>query len=88
MNITKKELTVMKNLFSVSLVAILLVITSCEIPDDLNDNPNEITLSDIDARLFLNGAQLANTLVQCGHLNRISGMYSGQLTGFTSLYSN
>ena len=86
MKIKKKELAVMKNLFSITLVAVSLVFTSCEIPDDLNDNPNEITLSDVDARLFLNGAQLANTLVQCGHLNRISGMYSGQLTGFTSLY--
>ena len=44
MKITKKELAVMKNLFSITLVAVSLVFTSCEIPDDLNDNPNEITL--------------------------------------------
>lgn len=31
---------------------------------------------------------IANIQVNCGHLNRISGMYSGQLIGFSSLYSN
>ena len=67
---------------------IALVMTSCEIDKSLNDNPNEITLADVDARLFLNGAMLANTQVQVGHLNRISGMFSGQIIGFTSLYSN
>ena len=67
---------------------IALVMSSCEIDKSLNDNPNEITLSDVDARLFLNGAMLANTQVQVGHLNRISAMFSGQNIGFTSLYSN
>jgi len=61
----------------------------CEsLVDDINDNPNEITADDVEARLFLTGAQLANAQVQVGHLNRIAGMYSGQLFGFTSLYSN
>ena len=83
-----KELKVMKKVLLFSILSVGIALTSCEIPGDLNDNPNEITLADVDARLFLNGAQLANTLAQCGHLNRISGMYSGQLTGFTSLYSN
>ena len=41
-----------------------------------------------DANLFLNGAQLANNIVQVSHLNRISGMFSGQLVGYASLYSN
>ena len=83
---SKKGLTMKKLL--VPITAIGLMITGCEIDESLNDNPNEITLSDVDARLFLNGAQLANTVVQLSHLNRISGMYSGQLVGFTSLYSN
>lgn len=83
-----KELRAMKRVLTFSILSACLALTSCEIPGDLNDNPNEITLADVDARLFLNGAQLANTVAQCGHLNRISGMYSGQLTGFTSLYSN
>ena len=83
-----KGLRSMKNIFSLILVGSMLMLTSCEIPTDLNDNPNEITLQDADAILFLNGAQLANIMGQNSHLNRISGMFSGQLVGYTSLYSN
>ena len=78
----------MNKIYKISLIAASLVIMSCEIPADLNDNPNEITVSDVDANLFLNGAQLANVIVQVSHMNRISGMYSGQLVGYASLYSN
>ena len=83
-----KGLKIMKNTFSLILIASMLMLASCEIPTDLNDKPNEITLQDVDASLFLNGAQLANTMVQNSHLNRITGMFSGQLIGYTSLYSN
>ena len=83
-----KGLKIMKNTFSLILIASMLMLASCEIPTDLNDNPNEITLQDVDPSLFLNGAQLANIMVQNSHLNRITGMFSGQLIGYTSLYSN
>jgi len=83
-----KGLKNMNKMFRISLMAISLVLISCEIPENLNDNPNEITVSDVDANLFLNGAQLANVIVQVSHLNRISAMFSGQLIGYTSLYSN
>jgi len=83
-----KGLKKMNKIYKISLLAVSLLIMSCEIPADLNDNPNEITVSDVDANLFLNGAQLANVIVQVSHLNRISGMFSGQLIGYTSLYSN
>lgn len=70
-------------------LSLLLVFTSCEsLVDGINENPNEITLSDVNADLFLTGAMLSNTVAQAGHLNRIAGMYSGQLIGFSSLYSN
>ena len=75
-------------MFSLILITSMLVLPSCEIPTDLNDNPNEITLQDVDPNLFLNGAQLANIMVQNSHVNRITGMFSGQLIGYTSLYSN
>jgi hypothetical protein len=88
MKIQLKGLNNMKKILRISLLAISLVFISCEIPADLNDNPNEITVSDVDANLFLNGAQLANVIVQVSHLNRISGMFSGQLVGYASLYSN
>lgn len=66
-----------------------LMVISCEsLVDNINENPNEITPDDISADLFLTGAMLANSVAQAGHLNRISGLWSGQLTGFTSLYSN
>jgi len=83
-----KGIRSMKNTFSFILIASVLMLPSCEIPTDLNDNPNEITLQDVNANLFLNGAQLANIMLQNSHLNRITGMFSGQLVGYTSLYSN
>ena len=68
---------------------VILALSSCTgLVDDINENPNDITISEIDADLFLTGAQLANAVAQGGHLNRISGMYTGQLVGISSLYSN
>ena len=80
----------MKKLFTNSILALLLVFSfSCEdLNEDINSNPNDILITDVEDKLFLTGAQLANIQLQLGHLNRISGMYSGQLIGFSSLYSN
>lgn len=67
----------------------LIFMASCTgLVDGINDNPNDLAIEDVDAGLFLTGAQLANIAAQGGHLNRIAGMYSGQLVGITSLYSN
>ena len=67
----------------------LIFIVSCEdLVEGINDNPNDIIVTDVEERLFLTGAQLANIQLNCGHLNRIGGMYSGQLIGYSSLYSN
>lgn len=79
----------MRNYIKFLFLSICVVAVSCEdIVEGINDNPNEITVDDIDGQLFLTGAMLANSVAQGGHLNRIAGMYSGQLIGFTSLYSN
>lgn len=79
----------MKNLIKSTILIIALLATSCQsLVEGINDNPNKITIEDVDATLFLTGAILANTVAQNGHLNRIGGMYSGQLTGLSSLYSN
>tara|TARA_B100001142_G_C14341123_1_gene657921 strand:- start:207 stop:1679 length:1473 start_codon:yes stop_codon:yes gene_type:complete len=83
-----KGLIKMNNLVRITFLAIFLTLISCEIPENLNDHPTDFEVSEVDARLFLNGAQLANVIVQASHLNRITGMYSGQLVGFGSLYSN
>lgn len=80
----------MKKIYTLlSLSLTLLAIISCEdIVEGINDNPNDIIVTDVEERLFLTGGMIANVQVQSGHLNRISGMYSGQLIGFASLYSN
>ena len=80
----------MKNIYTKSILALLIVFSfSCEdLNEDINANPNDILTTDVEDKLFLTGAQLANIQIQLGHLNRISGMYSGQLIGFSSLYSN
>tara|TARA_B110000014_G_C20106636_1_gene582051 strand:+ start:239 stop:1663 length:1425 start_codon:yes stop_codon:yes gene_type:complete len=80
----------MKKLYTKSILALILIFSfSCEdINEDINANPNDILISDVEDKLFLTGSQLANIQLQLGHLNRISGMYSGQLIGFSSLYSN
>ena len=87
MKTTIKGLKTMKKIL-IPLTAIALLTTGCDVDEKINDNPNDITLADVDPKLFLNGAQLANAIVQVSHLNRICGMYSGQLIGYTSLYSN
>ena len=80
----------MKKLYTKSILALILIFSfSCEdLNEDINANPNDILISDVEDKLFLTGSQLANIQLQLGHLNRISGMYSGQLIGFSSLYSN
>ncbi|MBT8219035.1 MAG: SusD/RagB family nutrient-binding outer membrane lipoprotein [Bacteroidia bacterium] len=79
----------MKNIFKSLLLLLAVLTVSCkDLVDGINDDPNGITISDVDPQLFLGGTMLANTVSQVGHLNRIAGMYSGQLVGLSSLYSN
>ncbi|MBT6170292.1 MAG: SusD/RagB family nutrient-binding outer membrane lipoprotein [Flavobacteriaceae bacterium] len=78
-----------KNIIKILLCSMVLSLSSCEdMVEGVNENPNDISVLDVENKLFLTGAMLANVQVQLGHLNRISGMYSGQLIGFSSLYSN
>lgn len=85
----QKRIT-MKNLYQyILVVGFVLYATSCQnIVEGINENPNNITVEDVDAQFFLTGAMLANSSAQLGHLNRISGLYTGQLTGLSSLYAN
>ena len=79
----------MRNFLRYFILIFAVVLVSCEdLVDGINDNPNELILEDVDPQFLLTGTMLANSVAQAGHLNRISGMWSGQLTGFTSLYSN
>lgn len=74
--------------YSLCLIIGLFAASCQDLVDDINDNPNQITVEEVDATLFLTGAMLANSSAQAGHLNRIAGMWTGQLTGISSLYSN
>lgn len=70
-------------------ISLSLVLFSCQgLVDGINDDPNSIPTEDIEQRLFLTGAQLANISFQAGHLSRIAGLYSGQLFGFASVYGD
>ena len=68
----------MKKLYTKSILALVLIFSfSCEdLNEDINSNPNDILISDVEDKLFLTGSQLATIQLQLGHLNRISGMYS------------
>ncbi len=77
----------MKKNSIVYMLILVFGLFSCKgLVEGINDNPNDITIEDIDGELFLTGAQLANIIVQCGHSNRIAGLYSGQLTGYANVY--
>ena len=70
-------------------ITMTAIMTSCEsLVNGINENPNDIVLDDIEARLFLTGGMLANIQVQCGRLNNVANMYAGQLIGFASIFSN
>ncbi len=65
----------------------LLMFTRCEsILEDINVNPNEPVEAPAD--LLLIGAELANITVQVSHLQRISGMWTGQYSGKLLLYKS
>lgn len=79
----------MKNTIYTMLLMACFTMFSCQgLVEGIDDNPNDITVTDVDPSLFLTGAMLANSNAAVGHLNRISGMWSGQLVGLASLYSN
>lgn len=64
----------------------LTVLTSflgCQdLVDDINDNPNQLTVDAVDAGLFLKGAEIENMLIQLGMFDRTASFYSGQLIGY------
>ncbi len=76
----------MKKIF---LFFIIVIFMGCEdLVDEVDTNPNSLTADQIVPSSVLPGAQVANILVQCGHLMRISGLYSGQFVAYQSLYLN
>ena len=79
----------MKNIIKNIFLVMAISLASCEsLVEDINLNPNNIAVDEVEATSFLTGVLLANSSAQCGHTNRIAGLWSGQLVGYTSLYSN
>jgi len=79
----------MKNIFKGLILFAAFFLVSCEsLVEGINDDPNGLVIEEVDANLFLTGAQLANALAQSGHANRMAGMWSGQLIGYASVYGN
>ena len=60
-------------------LSIVFIISYEDLVDGINDNPNDIIVTDVEERLFLTGAQLANVQLNCGHLNRIGECVLGSL---------
>ena len=77
-----------KSLYTILLMALMMTYSCQDLVEGIDENPNDITIEDVEPSLFLTGTMLANSSAAVGHLNRISGMWSGQLTGLSSLYSN
>ncbi len=80
----------MKNILSkYILITCLIFCASCEsLNDGINENPNDVVLSDVEEKLFLTGGMLANVQVQCGRINNVANMWTGQLIGFGSIFAN
>ena len=70
------------------LSVVCLCVSCSSLVEDINIDPNGINANDIEASSFLTGTLLANSMLHCSHAMRITGLWSGQLVGYTSLYSN
>ena len=73
----------MKLFLKICFLALPIFAMGCEsFVDGINENPNQLTLEDIDPGLFLTGAQLSNIDIQLGPYSRTAGYYTGQMIGF------
>jgi hypothetical protein len=56
----------MKNIYTKSILALLIVLSfSCEdLNEDINANPNDILTTDVEEKIFITGAQIANIQIQ------------------------
>ena len=78
-------LSVMKKILNLSCIALCLL--SCqELVEDINTNPNNP--QNVRSELLLKGMMLADISVQVSHIQRISGMWSGQYRGEDQLYQS
>ena len=67
------------------LLLFVFTVSSCDY-GDLNDNPNEPT--EVPEILLISGTMLADIAINNSHIQRISGMWSGQYKGEILLYES
>ncbi len=70
------------------ITSFVFLFLSCEDSfNDINYNPNDITTDEvIHPKLLVKGTMLADISINVSHLQRISGMWSGQYKGLIALY--
>ncbi|MDC6366070.1 MULTISPECIES: SusD/RagB family nutrient-binding outer membrane lipoprotein [Flavobacteriaceae] len=77
----------MKSKIYISIFCVFLMISCSESFEELNSNPNAITVDErLNPSLLIKGTMLADIAINVSHLQRISGMWSGQYRGEISLY--
>ncbi|WP_422859291.1 SusD/RagB family nutrient-binding outer membrane lipoprotein [Flagellimonas sp. S174] len=77
----------MKSKIHIIIGFIFLMLSCTESFEELNRNPNAITTDELlHPSLLIKGTMLANISLNVGHLQRISGMWSGQYRGEIALY--
>lgn len=71
-----------KRLYILPVILGSLALSSCvDFVDGINDNPNNVTVTDVDAGLYLNTPELASVDIQRGLFSRLCALWSGQLIG-------
>lgn len=79
----------MKNKILIPFLCVSLFFSCEKSFEELNYNPNSITTDEvIPADLLIKGTMLANISINLSHLQRISGMWSGQYRGEIANYLN
>lgn len=77
----------MKTKILTGIICIVLLFSCSKSFEELNYNPNAITTDElIPPNLLIKGTMLADISINMSHLQRISGMWSGQYRGEIALY--
>ena len=76
----------MKTIHKIYIIPLLmlgLLLSNCDsLVDDINENPNRFTASELEPGLFLNGAEYNSINYLLGSTSRMAGYWSGQLIGY------
>ncbi|WP_166437090.1 SusD/RagB family nutrient-binding outer membrane lipoprotein [Niastella caeni] len=76
----------MKKILTILLCTSFIIISCTKVYEGENVDPNKPT--EASPETLLKGIELANIMVQVGHIQRITGMWTGHYKGVTLLYKN